>query len=63
MFVLAKNVFKEIGGEMQRQREHGVAESLLVFLGDEEDPADTCIELKEKLNENASHWKKIDKVS
>lgn len=58
---MAREVFKEVGGELQRQRQHGVAESLYVFIQGE-DPAGTNEELKAQLNENAKHWKEIDKV-
>ncbi|XP_034233555.1 death domain-associated protein 6-like isoform X2 [Thrips palmi] len=60
---MAKKVFEEVGGELQKQRKHGVADSLLVFMEDEKgDPAEDSTELKEKLNENAKHWTKINEI-
>lgn len=62
MGFLARNVFKEVGEELQRQRKHGFEESLLSFIESEPDPADSNIELQKELNENAKHWHKINEV-
>lgn len=64
LFIAAKKVFEEVGGELQRQRMHGVAESLLCFIEETADPAEEegSSELNAQLKENSKHWNKINDV-